>query len=30
MGIIGKYTGTILARARLNKIIESLSNVIRD
>ena len=30
MGIIGKYTGTLFARARLNKIIESLSNVIRD
>jgi|SRR5690606_25295874 len=30
MGIIGKYTGTFLARARLNKIIESLSKVIRD
>lgn len=30
MGIIGKYTGTLFARARLNKIIESLSRVIKD
>lgn len=30
MGIIGKYTGTLYSRARLNKIIESISKVIRD
>ena len=30
IGVIGKYTGIFFARARLNKIIGSLSKVIRD